>query len=251
MTKDKKVTHGMLVRAARIWLSTFCRVVVAEMSVASVPEIPDAMGWKWNGESWLVECKTSRSDFFADQKKSHRRQWGMGAHRVYLAPVGLIKEENLPDGWGLIEYQQSRHDRGYFLKRGLVNRIGGRSVEDWAACQLTQKEEKAFLIGAAYRALEAMRLVKPLNIGSGKATEAIEARIAELAIERDTHDQRRREAMGSVEEWRLKCWALRDQLAEIDKILLGPQAEGKPRDTLGTIKRLLLEGRWFPLGGGE
>lgn len=42
-----------------------------------------------------------------------------------------------------------------------------------------------------------------------------------------------------------------EQLAEIDRLLLGPQAEGEARDTLGTIKWLLSKGYRFPLRGGE
>jgi hypothetical protein len=67
-------------------------------------EEPDAIGWGPNG-SELVECKVSRSDFMADQKKPWRRhEWtGLGDLRWYLTPPGLLKAEELPARWGLLE----------------------------------------------------------------------------------------------------------------------------------------------------
>jgi hypothetical protein len=109
------LTHSDLVACAVSWLSkpyapskgegghTACAVVIGEL-VSSSLEIPDAIGWH-SGLTTLVECKVSRSDFFADRKKWFRSQpeMGLGFHRYYMAPKGLIKEEELPDGWGLIE----------------------------------------------------------------------------------------------------------------------------------------------------
>lgn len=86
-----------------VTVSSRCRVVLTEM-VSAAPEIPDAIGWFCCGlMSIVVECKTSRSDFLADQKKSSRSPGrGMGAFRYYLAPNGLISPEELPDKWGLL-----------------------------------------------------------------------------------------------------------------------------------------------------
>ena len=53
--------------------------------------------------SCVIECKMSRSDFFADQKKPFRNDGcGMGQKRFYLCPENLIKETELPQGWGLL-----------------------------------------------------------------------------------------------------------------------------------------------------
>lgn len=76
-------------------------VVVPEL-VSSVGEQPDAMGWGAEGRSYMVECKTSRSDFLADRVKPHRVLGGVGALRFYLCPPDVIREEDLPDSWGLL-----------------------------------------------------------------------------------------------------------------------------------------------------
>jgi len=54
--------------------------------------MPDAIGWKKACHSVLVECKVSRADFLADREKPY-----------YLAAKGLIRIEELPAGWGLLE----------------------------------------------------------------------------------------------------------------------------------------------------
>ncbi len=67
-------------------------------------EQPDAMGFR-SGTSCLIECKRTRSDFLADKKKRFRitPSMGMGDWRLFLAPKGLIKVNELPDKWGLLE----------------------------------------------------------------------------------------------------------------------------------------------------
>ena len=67
--------------------------------------MPDAIGWKKACHSVLVECKASRADFLADREKPFRRQpeAGVGCERFYLAPKGLIRVEEIPAGWGLLE----------------------------------------------------------------------------------------------------------------------------------------------------
>ena len=67
--------------------------------------MPDAIGWKKACHSVLVECKVSRADFLADRDKPFRQnpQIGVGCERYYLAPKALLKIEDLPAGWGLLE----------------------------------------------------------------------------------------------------------------------------------------------------
>jgi hypothetical protein len=57
-----------------------------------------------------VECKISRADFLADLEKPFRRkpQRGMGCERFYLTPGSLLRAEELPSGWGLLEYRNRR-----------------------------------------------------------------------------------------------------------------------------------------------
>lgn len=67
-------------------------------------EQPDALGFR-SGVSCLIECKTSRADFLADRKKRFRitPELGMGDWRFMLTPKGMVKVEELPEGWGLLE----------------------------------------------------------------------------------------------------------------------------------------------------
>lgn len=66
------MTHEELCERARRWLSGTRRCEPVFSNIASCSEIPDAIGWSstwaWHG-STVVECKTSRSDFYADSRK--------------------------------------------------------------------------------------------------------------------------------------------------------------------------------------
>jgi hypothetical protein len=100
------MTHALLVRKAVEWLRRYrCGVVLSEQACIS-GEMPDAIGWKRACHSVLVECKISRTDFLADRIKPFRQQpkLGVGSERFYLAPRGLIRLDELPQGWGLLEY---------------------------------------------------------------------------------------------------------------------------------------------------
>jgi hypothetical protein len=99
------VTHQQLVQAAVAWLRAYrCGVVLSEQACVS-GEMPDAIGWKRACHSVLVECKVSRGDFLADCEKPFRQnpESGVGCERFYLAPARLIREDELPVGWGLLE----------------------------------------------------------------------------------------------------------------------------------------------------
>ena len=69
--------------------------------------MPDAIGWKRACHSVLVECKISRADFLVDRNKPFRLrpELGVGSERFYLVPKGLVRVEELPVGWGLLEYR--------------------------------------------------------------------------------------------------------------------------------------------------
>lgn len=99
------VTHAKLVSLAVAWLRRYrCGVVLSEQACLS-GEMPDAIGWKKACHSVLVESKVSRGDFLADRDKPFRQKPGMGVgcERYYLAPRGLIRVDELPAGWGLLE----------------------------------------------------------------------------------------------------------------------------------------------------
>lgn len=92
-----------------------CLVAVSESANWINGEIPDAIGWRpykyGRAGSVIVEAKISRSDFLADANKSHRIHpgKGMGSYRYYLAPAGIIKVDELPAKWGLIEVNHRGH----------------------------------------------------------------------------------------------------------------------------------------------
>jgi hypothetical protein len=99
------MTHAKLVSMAVQWLRRYrCGVVLSEQACVS-GEMPDAIGWKKACHSVLVESKASRGDFLADRDKPFRLkpEIGVGCERYYLAPREMIRSEELPAGWGLLE----------------------------------------------------------------------------------------------------------------------------------------------------
>jgi hypothetical protein len=104
------MTHAQLVEKAVRWLRSYrCGVVLSEQACVS-GEMPDAIGWKRANHSVLVECKVSRADFLADRCKPFRQrpEQGVGCERFYLTPPALVKSEDLPSGWGLLELLHGR-----------------------------------------------------------------------------------------------------------------------------------------------
>jgi hypothetical protein len=107
------MTHEKLVARAVAWLRRYgCGVVLSEQSCAN-GETPDAIGWKRACHSVVVECKVSRTDFLADRDKPFRKkpEAGMGSERYYLTLAGMLKSEELPAGWGLLEVQGREVER--------------------------------------------------------------------------------------------------------------------------------------------
>lgn len=84
-------------------------IVMAEFATTA-QEIPDVIVWQSGAQSVLIECKVSRADFLSDKNKFFRRQenYGMGDCRYYACPKGIIKPEELPEGWGLLEVDERR-----------------------------------------------------------------------------------------------------------------------------------------------
>lgn len=160
------ITHDRLVSCAKRWLthSKGCRVVAAELR-SGIFEEPDAIGWSSYGASILIECKVSRSDFFADRKKSRT---GVGREKWYLTPPGLVKPHEVPEGWGLAEYRPSNHPSGYFVKvvkePPEVVRGEGYDMERMVRLQ----NEQLMLISIAARSLQALALVGRFGVGEGE-----------------------------------------------------------------------------------
>jgi len=96
-----QLTHATITDIAYKWALKRFPVAYKEMK-SIMSEIPDVIGFR-SGESIVIEVKISRSDFLRDFKKPHRTGKAMGKYRFYCCPEGLVKVEELPDNWGLIE----------------------------------------------------------------------------------------------------------------------------------------------------
>lgn len=138
--------HAELVRVVQGWLrERACKIVLAEASTMGTLEEPDVIGWgSALGDSTLVECKASRADFLADKKKPFRQKpdTGMGRRRFYAAPANLIRIDDLPLGWGLLE----------------VLEAGPKRIRETVPCRpfgvWNLRAEVAFLSSALQRATE-------------------------------------------------------------------------------------------------
>jgi hypothetical protein len=108
------------------WLRRYrCGVVLSEQACVS-GEMPDAIGWKKACHSVLVESKVSRADFLADRSKLFRLkpEIGVGCERYYLAPRGLIRIDEVPAGWGLLEVCGREIERVKVSAKNLRSAIG-------------------------------------------------------------------------------------------------------------------------------
>lgn len=107
--KDFAPTHRQLVKRIATWYKNRHQscIVLAEF-VTAAQEIPDVIVFESGAHTVLLECKASRSDFLSDKHKFFRRQedYGMGEHRYYVAPHGMIQPDELPEGWGLYEVDE-------------------------------------------------------------------------------------------------------------------------------------------------
>jgi hypothetical protein len=100
------MTHKELVNKAFEWAKGRYPIVLKER-VSGWGEIPDVLGINLS-ESTMIECKASRADFHRDKKKLSRITGDMpGNYRLYCAPKGLLKDEDIPEGWGLLEVYPS------------------------------------------------------------------------------------------------------------------------------------------------
>lgn len=110
-----------------------CNVAIDECRTGWTGEVPDALGYRFSGipndsssGTVLVECKVSRADFLADGNKPHRQANGVGNWRYYMAPAGLIRMEELPENWGLVEVNQRGHCKlikGPYLSTSYSDRL--------------------------------------------------------------------------------------------------------------------------------
>lgn len=88
------------------WVKNYLKfpVVSSELKTNGSREIPDVLAFRSN-TSLIIECKTSKADFRKDFSKPERcgMLTGVGNYRLYCTPEGLLKIEQIPESWGLIE----------------------------------------------------------------------------------------------------------------------------------------------------
>lgn len=96
--------HSELVERAARWLVSAKKCLIIASEIVTINhETPDAIGFT-SSVSYLVECKTNRSDFISDGKKMFRKnpELGLGFYRYYMCPPGIIQIDDLPEKWGLL-----------------------------------------------------------------------------------------------------------------------------------------------------
>jgi hypothetical protein len=150
-------SHAELIQRAGRWLTHTRKsvVVVTECTAFCASLTPDALGWTARGESTLIECKTSVSDFYRDRSKpSHRSGRLVGRERFYLTPRGLLKPELIPDPWGLLEV------------RGTIVRV----VKPAVACETDMQFELAIILAETRRVASGWRKLHA-DIGLFHASE--------------------------------------------------------------------------------
>jgi hypothetical protein len=129
------LSHANLVTAAYKWVlkNGACGVAFREFRTNCCNgEHPDVIGFN-SGGSVLIECKASRADFFADRNKSFRQTpaLGMGDIRYYCCPKGLLKKEELPEGWGLLEVDNTGKAKASRPLVRLLNDYGNEYTTDY------------------------------------------------------------------------------------------------------------------------
>lgn len=113
------MNHKELTELAKFWLknSKKCNPVFSEQGSQNFSEMPDAIGFK-SDSCIVVECKTSKSDLYADRKKPFREEGGLGDLRYYFMTEKLYRECKDFDwrGWGVVTlkecYGQGRQKSG-------------------------------------------------------------------------------------------------------------------------------------------
>ena len=136
------MTHSQLVDRAVRWLRWYrCGVVLSEQACTN-GEMPDAIGWKQACHSVLVECKVTRADFLADRAKPFRMkpEKGVGSERFYLTPPSLVKPEELPSGWGLLQLFRGRIEVVHPSAKNLRTAAGFRSEMNLLLASLRRVE---------------------------------------------------------------------------------------------------------------
>ncbi|GGK72743.1 hypothetical protein ACD591_05620 [Rufibacter glacialis] len=107
------MTHQDLVPIACKWLLTeaSCATVFQGCATGNdPPQDPVVLGVGSFGRSIFIKFFVSRSDF---EKETQTQFWqlpvnGVGRYRFLCVPSGLVKEEETPPGWGLLNISEGK-----------------------------------------------------------------------------------------------------------------------------------------------
>lgn len=114
----KEITHSELIRIGAEYFLKYGsvrwnkpRYVVTEI-VSIIGQSPDIFCFG-SCCTQQIEVKVSHADFLADLKKPHRtnKAHDVGLYRSYLCPKGVIRVDELPEGWGLFYYEDGKITR--------------------------------------------------------------------------------------------------------------------------------------------
>jgi hypothetical protein len=148
------MTHSELVRIAYKYclLRLSCGVALRELKTTA-NEICDVIGFGNGTHSVVIEVKVSRADFVADKMKGFRLNSaeGMGRNRYYCCPEGLIKKEELPEGWGLIYVNENK--KAYMKWRPIVDVVNqhGDNIRQVFPHNCNEKAERNVMYSALRR----------------------------------------------------------------------------------------------------
>lgn len=112
-------------------------VAFSNMIDAGIGEQPDCLGINIYGETILIEVKVSRPDFLQDKKKPWRKDGkGIGKHRVYVTPVGLLKPEEIQYGWQLWEVSNNKSNSIKVIKGSIKKTVIDKSRSYWPITEI-------------------------------------------------------------------------------------------------------------------
>ncbi len=133
--------HGFPVSAPNVW-------------GAGSRERVDAIGFRQQC-AVLIEVKVSRSDFLSDKRKPERSRGGVGTYRFYVAPEGLLSVSEMPNKWGLIEWNGRSLSMRHGPKGNLWPAFEKANIPGWTefANEPCQKSERSLLYTIARKSL--------------------------------------------------------------------------------------------------
>lgn len=115
------MNHRQLCERALRWLSGTRRCNPVFAGIASCSEIPDAIGWSscyGHEGSTVIECKASRTDFYADRKKQF--VWKHPEWNYFVSTRQYSEKSALAQGFKKEERSRMGHYRFYFCEPGII-----------------------------------------------------------------------------------------------------------------------------------